>query len=237
MQVQQPLPTSSEFIDLRVYLTALRRRRTVIAVLAALGLGLGLGYSKLQTPLYTATAEVLINPPPGSSTLNLNNTISVGTEAQVVKSAPVADVAAKSLGSPPVSTQLLKHVSVKTSPSSFVMGISYSDPNSSQAAAGANAFANAYLEYRQQLGDDQIAQQQDSIGKQIAQLQSEQKLENKALEASTPGTIVYRNAQDALNQLSVRLAVLASSIAELPTFVNPGQIILPAVAPAQATST
>ena len=44
-------------VDLRDYVAVLRRRSLVIVVLASLGLGLALGYSKLQTPLYTATAK------------------------------------------------------------------------------------------------------------------------------------------------------------------------------------
>ena len=88
MQSRQSPQQGGDVVDLRDYIAVLRRRSLVITVLALLGLGLALGYSKLQTPIYTATAKILINPPPGDTSQNLNNVISVDTEAQVVKSAP-----------------------------------------------------------------------------------------------------------------------------------------------------
>ena len=236
MQGRQSFQTSGEFVDLRGYAAALRRWALVIIILTALGLGLAVGYSELQTPMYTATAKVLINPPPGNTTQNLSNTISVDTEAQVVKSAPIAEAAGTALGTSPPFTQLLSHVSVQTSTETFILGIAYGDPKPDQAARGANAFAKAYLDYKQQQAADQIAQQVDSIESQIAELNRQQRQQNRILETAPAGTIEYRNARDALSQLSIQLAVLASSLAELPQFVSPGQILLPAAVPKSPSS-
>ena len=112
MQSRQYPQQGGDVVDLRDYVAVLRRRSLVITVLALLGLGLALGYSKLQTPIYTATAKILINPPPGDTSQNLNNVISVDTEAQVVKSAPIATGAAAEMQTDTIPTQLLKHVSV-----------------------------------------------------------------------------------------------------------------------------
>ncbi len=223
-------------VDLRDYFAVLRRRSLVVVILASLGLGLALGYSKLQTPLYTATAHVLINAPPGGTSQNLSNVISVDTEAQVARSAPIAIAAAPEIGTELIPTQLLKHVSVSSTPNTFVLDISYWDPNPTVAALGANAFAKAYLDNRKKQADELISEQESSIEAQIGELQREQRVENGKLEAASPGSIAYRNAQDALGQISIRLAVLASSLAELPQFVNPGQIILPAAVPKAPTS-
>lgn len=235
MQARQSLQTNGDFVDLRVYFAVLRRRALVIIVLAALGLGLAVGYSKLQTPIYAATTHVLVNPPPGGGR-NPNNTISVDTEAQVVKSAPIAEGVIKTLGSPLSITELLKHVSVQTTPGSFVLDIEYRDQNPTAAMLGANAFAKAYLDYTRQQGEDQIASQQASIEDQVAQIEREQAVQNQILNSHGSGTIEYRNARDKLNQLSVRLAVLASSLGELPQIVDPGRIILPAAAPRSPSS-
>lgn len=236
MQGRQSFQTSGEFVDLRDYAAALRRWAWVIITLTALGLGLAFGYSEIQTPIYTAMAKVLINPPPGNATQNLYNTISVDTEAQVVESAPIATAAGAAMGASPPFTQLLKHVSVETTADTFILGIAYSDPEPAQAARGANAFAMAYLDYKQQQTETQTTQQQASIESQIAELQREQREQNRILETYPAGTIEYRNARDVLSQLSIRLALLASSLAELPQFVNPGQIILPAAAPRSPSS-
>jgi capsular exopolysaccharide synthesis family protein len=235
VQARQSLQTNGDFVDLRVYFAVFRRRALVIIVLAALGLGLAVGYSKLQTPIYAATTQVLVNPPPGGSR-NPNNTISVDTEAQVIKSAPIAQGVIKTLGSPLSITELLGHVSVKTTPGSFVLGIEYRDPKPTTAMLGANAFAKAYLDYKRQQGEDQIASERTSIEEQVAQIESEQAVQNQILNTHDSGSIAYRNARDKLNQLSVRLAVLASSLAELPQIVDPGQIILPAAAPSSPSS-
>jgi succinoglycan biosynthesis transport protein ExoP len=236
VQPRQYPQQSGDTVDLREYAAILRRRSMVIAILAVLGLGLALGYSELQTPIYTATAKVLVNPPPGDSSQNLNNLISVDTEAQVVKSEPIADSAAQELGSPLIPTQLLRHVSVKTATNTFILDISYWDPDPSQAAHGANAFAKAYLAYKTQQAADLIDQQKTSIEDQVAQLDRQQADQNQILETASPGTIEYRNAQDALSQISVQYAVLASSLAQLPQIVNPGQVILPAVEPKAPSS-
>jgi succinoglycan biosynthesis transport protein ExoP len=236
MQSRQYPQPAGDMVDLRDYLAVLRRRSLVIAILAILGLGLALGYSELQTPIYTSTAKVLINAPPGDTSQNLNNVISVDTEAQVVKSAPIAAAAAAEMKTQLVPTQLLKHVSVKSTANTFILEISYQDPNPAQAALGANSFAKAYLEYKRQQGAAQIEEQQSSIESQMTELNDEQDRQNRILEQSLPGTIAYRNARDALDQLSIRLAVLASSLAQLPQIVNPGQVILPAVPPKAPSS-
>jgi non-specific protein-tyrosine kinase len=236
MQSRQYPQQGGDVVDLREYAAVLRRRSLVIAVLAAMGLGLALGYCKLQTPIYTATAKVLVNPPPGDSSQNLNNAISVDTEAQVAKSAPIAITAAAEMKTELIPTQLLKHVTVKSTANTFILDISYWDPSPTQAALGANAFAKAYLEYKRQQADEQIATQRSSIEGQLAELEQEQHTQNRILETNDPGTIAYRNARDALSQLSITRAVLASSLAQLPQIVNPGQVILPAGPPKAPSS-
>lgn len=236
MQSRSYTQPSGEMIDLREYAAVLRRRALVIAILAAMGLGLALGYSELQTPIYMATAKVLINAPPGDSLQNLNNVISVDTEAQVARSAPIASAAAKELGPQFIPAELLKHVSVKSTANTFVLDIAYWDPKPAQAALGANAFAKAYLEYKGQQAAALIAEQQDSINAQIAELKQQQRQQNAILETGLPGTIEYRNARDALDQLSIRLGVLYSSLLQIPQVVNPGQVILPAEEPGAPSS-
>ncbi len=234
MQSRQVAQTGGEFIDLRDYVAVLRRRALAITIIAGIGLALGLGYSLIQTPIYTATARVLVNPPPDST--NPTRAISMDTEAQVVKSAPIAEAVSQSLRSPLSVGQLLRHVSVGTSQDAFVMDIAYRDPKPAQAAAGANAFAKAYLDFKREQAQQQIDQQQASIEAQIAEIQRQQREQNQILETHPPGSVEYRNAQDTLDQLSVRLSVLASSLAAIPAVVNPGQIILPASAPTSPSS-
>jgi capsular exopolysaccharide synthesis family protein len=234
MQSRQIGQAGGEFVDLRDYTAVLRRRALPIAIIAGIGLALGLGFSLIQTPIYTATARVLVNPPPGST--YPTRAISMDTEAQVVKSAPIAEAVDQALHSPLGVGELLRHVSVHTSQDLFVMDIAYWDLRPAQAAAGANAFARAYLDFKSQQAQQAINQQRASIEAQIAEVQRQQREQSKILGTYPPGSIAYRNARDTLDQLSVRLSVLVSSLAGIPSLVNPGQIILPASAPTSPSS-
>ena len=236
MQSKQSPQSSGDVVDLRDYIAVLRRRSLVIVVLASLGLGLALGYSKLQTPLYTATAKVLVAAPPGDATQNLNNVISMDTEAQVAKSEPIALDAATEMDTDLIATQLLKHVSVKSTPNTFILDISYWDPDPAVAQAGANAFAHAYLDNREKQADLQINKQRDAINEQVAATSRAQSAANQQLESSIRGSVEFRNAQEALSQLNVQMTILTTQLAGLPPSIDPGQVILPAAEPKAPTS-
>jgi capsular exopolysaccharide synthesis family protein len=239
MEARQSLPpTGEDSVDIREYLAVLRRRFLVIFILTALALGAAIGYSVVQTPTYTAKAEVLVQAPMGFSNTNLrlDQVISLDTEARLVRSAPIAETAKATLGSPLSITQLLKHVSVQTTPETFVLDITYWDQKPSQAALGANAFAKAYLDYKRQHALDEVAQQRESIETQIADLRGQEREQNQILQSSSPGSVDYRNAQDALDRMGVQLAVLASQLADIPSIIDPGEVILPATPPASPSS-
>ena len=236
MQARQPLPAGEDLVDLRQYTAILRRRAPVIALLAMVGFGLMFGYSKLQTPMYTGRTKVLVNPPLGTEASSPGRVISMDTEAQVLKSGPVAVAATKILGSKlPVAT-LLKRVSVQTSPDNYIMNVAYSDPSPVQAALGANAFAKAYVDYKTAQAQAQLEQQEGTIASSIGHLQQRQHDLNALLDTRTRGTPEYRNTQDQLDQVGVQLGVLVSSLAAIPQFVNPDQIILQASAPGAPSS-
>jgi capsular exopolysaccharide synthesis family protein len=225
-----------DYVDLRGYLTILRRRAPVIIVIALVFVGLAIAYTRLQTPIYTATAKVLIKPPPGNTTENLNNVISVETEAQVVKSEDIALAAGKDINPDLSATQLLRRVSVNTTPGSFIMAISYSDPFPERAAKGANAFAEAYRLFRNDQYQSQIDQQQQSIEEQIKDLTRQQTAQNEIIQEFPRGTAEYQNAQDTLSQLNIRLAVLASALSSLPQVVDTAQVLLQAPVPTVPSS-
>ena len=52
----------SDVVDLRAQSQTLRRRWRLIALMSVLGLAAALALAYLQTPTYTATAEVLVDP-------------------------------------------------------------------------------------------------------------------------------------------------------------------------------
>jgi capsular exopolysaccharide synthesis family protein len=230
------MPAGEDLVDLRQYTAILRRRAPVIIVLALVGFGLMFGYSKLQTPMYTGRTKVLVNPPLGADASSPGRVISMNTEAQVLKSEPIALAARNALRSPLMVTQLLKRVSVQTSTDNFIMDIAYSDPKPVEAALGANAFAKAYVNYKSQQAQDQIDNQRESFQSQIAKYVSKQRELNADLTGLAPGSLEYRSTQDQLDRISVQLGVLESSLASVPQVVNPDQIILQASTPGSPSS-
>ena len=230
---RQPVPPTEESVDLREYLDVLKRRAPVVVVTTLVALALAVGYSLRQTSLYTGRAEVLVQPTTdlGSSSVRLDQVISLETEARLLTSAPIAEAAKNLLDSNLSVSQLLKHVSVQTTPDAYVLDVSFWAESRVDAANGANAFAKSYLEYRKNHADDMIAQERTQIETEMTELRKQVRTQNELLESSPDGSIEQRNAQDTLDRINVQLAVLASRLADVSPVLDPGEIILPATPP------
>src|SRR5205085_2522168 len=154
-------PQQTDEIDLGAYLSGIRRQKWLIVAAAIVGIALGLAYASIKTPTYTATATVQINAPlsSGSSSSEL-----LSTEEIVAHSKGVADLAAAALGNAADPSLLLKHVTVSRGVGDAnVLDISYSSTSPDVAAQGANAFAHAYADYKEQQARDQGANTQQQI--------------------------------------------------------------------------
>jgi tyrosine-protein kinase len=129
------------------YLETLRRRKWTILVVTILAVGAALGFSKSRTPVYDASAKILIQSTPaqvilggGSSSSSQTN---IADEIQRLESPQVATIVRKQLGSaPPVSGSAL-------SANTDVMVVKASSTSASEAARIANAYAAAYIQQRQ----------------------------------------------------------------------------------------
>lgn len=144
-------------IELRRYLGIIRARKWTIIVVVLLCVGLAIGLSLRETPLYHAQARVLVQPVPyGATSSSALLPVDVATESQIVGSEAVAEVAARDLDTDLTPQALLAGVDVRgtaagisTSAGSQVLAIGYTSPDPEFAQAAANAFAQSYLEYRQ----------------------------------------------------------------------------------------
>lgn len=161
-------------MDLRTYLTVLRRHRWLIieaVVIAALA---AFAYAALKPPVYTATARVLLHPndsseritPSGEAPLDPDRYGAV--QAELVTSPAVAGAAAATLGGGE-GTALAGQVSV-LSRGEF-MDISATDAQPVRAREIANAFANAYIENRRLQAVLNLQRASDELGRRLDQLQ------------------------------------------------------------------
>ena len=187
-------------MDLRDYIAVMRRRKWLIALAAVLACAAALGLSLLQSPVYQASVRLLLEP---TSTVfessNSQGTLDVQTEIQRLQSVPVQDAVREKVGSaPPVSG-----IQVGTT---RVMRLTTEASTPQRAAEFANAYADAYINYRVTQAVDQLEKaavpvqaKLDALEKQIAPLQD-------AIAAIPPGP--QREAKNA--ELSPRISSLLS---------------------------
>jgi len=133
---------SPQFVE---YLHTLRRRKWTILVVTVLAVAAALGFSKSQTPIYDASAKVLIQDAPTQSLVggDSGGQPNIADEIQRLQSPSVADIVRAQLHAvpPPVSGR-----SITTTD---IMVITTSSTSPVQAARVTNDYANAFIKERQ----------------------------------------------------------------------------------------
>jgi len=163
--------SQDSFVDLRDYLVVLKRRKRLIAVLTLVCLVAAVLFTLTQTKIYSATARVYVQPAiTTSSVSNPGQPVNIQNEQQLVESTPVARLARSAMQTTVSSAGLLKQLDVTTPPDADVLEIHFSDPSPRTAAAGAEAFAQAYLSYRRTQAQQEIQNKVDAIQGQIDSL-------------------------------------------------------------------
>lgn len=157
-------------LDLRKYLGVLRRRRALI-LMVALGTGLvAWAASLLQSPVYEASADILVEPRatesvfsdnPGRSSLN-----AVETQIEVLGSDPVQDGVLDRLGNLPA-------ISATRVEETEVMRVTARSGDPDQAARIANAYADSYVEFRKAEAVGELEAAGRGIQEKIDDLQTE----------------------------------------------------------------
>ena len=157
MPFQDPSQAAAKDFELRDYLRVLRRRKRPIIVVTFLVVVVALVVSYLGTPIYSATAQVLLQArsteflfdPSGG--IRADPTRAVQDEILVIKSEPVRAVVRERLGSAPT-------VSASTVGQTNAINVSAESTDPATAAVVANAYVDAYIEYRRkQVVDDTLA--------------------------------------------------------------------------------
>jgi non-specific protein-tyrosine kinase len=216
-------------VDLRDFGSLLWRRKwTLVAAVAAV-VGASLLVSMLQTPVYEAKASVLVEAPPGEASQSGPN---MATERRVGASLAVAKIALTALHLPGPPDKLLPGVSVEVPVDTEILDITYSDPNPQMAQRKAEAFAQAYLQFRQKKLVEDVLAAGRSLDDQIRILTGElaviQEKEAAATDRRERGLLVAQATlyTQQINNLSLKRANLT------PTQeVSPGSILADAMIP------
>jgi polysaccharide biosynthesis transport protein len=231
-------------IDLRDYLKVLRSRRWTVIVATMLGVAVAAAFIFMTTPLYEAQAEVLVLPLTNSfaSSASAIQALApdMNTEKEVVASSAVADIAQRTIGGTTSAQDLLQHLSVDVVLDSDVMQIGYSDPDPNRAALLANAFAQAYLQYRKDILVGQLEPALHSIQADIDRASAA--LSRVRTESATgQGLTEAQREQLKIDELrySTSLTADGSKLADIQSMIDAstgGQMVQAAVPPTRPSS-
>ena len=221
----QTMSTGQQALDIRYYFSVIRNRALSVLLVTAIALGFALGLSFLQTPVYVATAKVVVKLPvsPTGAPVAAGELIEMETEAEIAKSQEVAAVAAPKVPDATPS-EVLGAIDVEAPVETQVLVITYSDPSPRRAATGAQAVASAYLEYKVEQAQEALELARLPLDKRLRILQARLSELNKDLEGRqgpvNSGISVRRDV------ITSELGVIRNQLALLGgVLVDPGEII------------
>lgn len=160
-----PVPGRSG-MDVHQYLAVLWRRKWVIVLAVFVVVGSAVSFSLLQTPIYEAHARVLIDPNQSLFQTGFGNFIDparVQTEIQVITSEPVRAEFQKRLGSAPA-------ISASVVGTTAVLDLSAQSVRPAEASRVANAYAEAYVDYRDKRATANLSSATKELEAKIAEL-------------------------------------------------------------------
>ncbi|WP_304451863.1 Wzz/FepE/Etk N-terminal domain-containing protein [Nocardiopsis sp. YSL2] len=232
--------------ELKEYTALLRRRLRLVAVGVLGGLVLATAAVLTVPPTYTSTAAVQVRPTgvaelTGERSGRVAGDVNLDTEAQIVLSDQVASQVAATLaesgGAAPETDDLRERVDVTVPPNSNVLEIHYTAGSAESARTGADAYAQAYLDRREE-------QVRELVGSQLDALRAEQEARYESLaelvaESAGATASAQAGADARAEALRAEIAELGNGISPLGALqetIVPGQVITPASAPEGPTS-
>jgi polysaccharide biosynthesis transport protein len=155
--------------DLQEALAVVRLRKWSILAITALVVGVALLVSSQQTPIYQATAEVLVTSFASDPQTESGPApeLNLATEAELVSSDAVAEVVAEDLDIEGDPATLLGSLSVDSPTDTEIIQISYGHSDPAEARRRAQGFAVGYLEYRQRTATEQVNESAEAIAREL----------------------------------------------------------------------
>lgn len=159
-------------LDLGDYVKVLRRRKWTIALVTLLLVVSAVAVSALQEPVYQSTARLLVPTHAPDSIFNPTNgqrndpERAVQSELLVLESEPVRSAVLQHLGdAPPISATAIGDADG--------VEVTARSPDPRRSAVIANAYADAYIEFRRRQGTEGLREAGDLITQKLAQFQAD----------------------------------------------------------------
>lgn len=228
--------------DLSDYRDLIRRRWVWVILGLLLGLVAGLAYLQAKTPTYVSTTQVKVESTVADTSREDGRTsgpVNLDTEAQLVKSSPVAAAVAEEIGSSASQAALARRVTVTVPANTTVLAIAFEASTPEAAQAGAEAFAQAYLENRQSIAEDLITPQTELLKQRISDVNKKYVANVTKLRSTTDILSTGERAVLQVEQIQYRgeLRRLQASLDPLQrSVVRPGNVIVEAQRPASPTT-
>ncbi len=206
----------------------------VLGVLGATA-GVLLGWSRPAS--YTSTATVLVNPVPGAPfSPETRDQVNLETEEQLVQTPVIAELVADRLGDDVDPTQLRAGVSAVVPPSTQLLEISMQAGSAQLAQQGAQAYAEAFLDFR-------VTQAEEAAQRELAAI-NEQRSTITARLSEVTARLSAETDEDRRAFLRQRIDLLIEQSAALDsrrvelarTDVEPGSVINAAEPPTSQAS-
>jgi len=164
-----------------MYLRVVRERLAVIVVIVILAVGLTLFYSIRQTPMYSATSQVLRQTAALDQTLFGTSVFQyqdaqrqLQTGADLIKTRAVAEMVKKELGSRRSVGNLLQMVTATTANQTDIIRITAESPDPTEAADVANSFARQFINYRQEKNRAVLAAADEQVVSELENMNAEE---------------------------------------------------------------
>ncbi len=200
-----------------------RNARFLMAGLVLAGM-LGFVISRIQTPVYEATTEVLISRARQQSNtdmLPIGEDQLVSTNIQLAKSQPVLDIVSAKLG-----TKIdPENIQVSTIPNTLIIRIKVQDADPQRAAMIANTLVEVLIRQNQELVSARYVAFENSLNAQIDQIQKQINDLQAQISQINDASIAEQLAQvnQEIDQLKSEISSLEDEINGNPTILNDSQ--------------
>lgn len=207
-------------------------RLVLIVVLMAVGAVAGLLVGEQRGASYTAGATILLAPLDGNAFSpggRGDDLVNLQTEAQLVTGDAVARLVIRNEGLDVEPFEVTMGLEVSTPANTQILDISYTSDDPRVAVQRAQAFAEGYLQFREDRATSFVNSRTDRIDEQIA-LQNET-LDTLVRRANRSGsTTLQRLLSEQIDVTTAQLSELRTQrSAYQATPTDPGQLVTPAV--------
>ena len=223
------------------YLALLKRQRVFLLATLVVGIVIGLVALNVMAPTYKSTASVLVeattDTTQAADARTNGSSVNMDTEAQVVRSLPVASAVKEVLGSPLTPAQLASRVQVTIPPNTTILDIGYTAAGAGEAQGGAQAFADAYLAYRTSQAEQKVAAQIKVLDQQAADVAAQTQSLNTQLAGLEPGSPRRDTAEQTMRGLRTRARWIDEQLLPLETAqTDAGSVLVSAPRPSAPAS-